>query len=79
VSITPTPDDLLTLAAIADMNHCSMRHARDVIVRLVGFPEEAPTSTPRNRLWIRIEVKAYSVHRKLRKPARIPQNRLQAA
>ena len=31
----------------------SMRHARDVIVKLPQFPDEAPTSTPRNRLWLR--------------------------
>lgn len=67
--------DLLTLADIAAMAHCSMRHARDVLVRLPGFPEEAPLSTPRNRLWLRSEVRAF-VHRK---PARIPHIRLQAA
>ena len=68
-------NDLMTLADIAELAHCSVRHARDVLVRLDGFPDEAPLSTPRNRLWIRAEVKAY-VHRK---PARIPQSRLQAA
>lgn len=52
-------DDLLTLEAIATMNHCSVRHARDVLVRLPGFPDEAPTSTPRNRLWLRTEIRAY--------------------
>jgi hypothetical protein len=55
-------NDLMTLAQIAEMAHCSMRHARDVLVRLPGFPEEAPLSTPRNRLWLRSEVRAY-VHR----------------
>ena len=59
-------NDLLTLADLAEMHHCTMRHARDVIVRLPGFPEEAPSSTPRNRLWLRSEVRAY-LHR--RKPA----------
>lgn len=67
--------DLMTLADIAEMNHCSMRHARDVLVRLPGFPPEAPTSTPRNRLWLRAEVRAF-VHRK---PARIPHATLKAA
>ncbi len=52
-------NDLLTLQDIADMHHCSIRHARDVIVRLPGFPAEAPTSTPRNRLWLRREVRAF--------------------
>lgn len=68
-------NDLMTLEDIASMNHCSMRHARDVLVKLPGFPDEAPTSTPRNRLWLRAEVRAF-VHRK---PARIPHIRLQAA
>lgn len=56
-------NDLLTLADIATMHHCSVRHARDVIVKLPGFPAEAPTSTPRNRLWLRVEVRAY-IHRR---------------
>ena len=68
-------NDLMTLADIAEMNHCSLRHARDVLVKLPGFPAEAPTSTPRNRLWLRAEVRSF-VHRK---PARIPHIRLQAA
>jgi hypothetical protein len=67
--------DLLTLEAIAEMNHCSMRHARDVLVKLPGFPDEAPTSTPRNRLWLRSEVRAF-IHRK---PAQIPHIGLRAA
>lgn len=68
-------NDLMTLEDIATMAHCSMRHARDVLVKLAGFPDEAPLSTPRNRLWLRSEVRAF-VHRK---PARIPHIRLQAA
>ena len=68
-------NDLMTLDDIAAMNKCSVRHARDVLVKLPGFPDEAPTSTPRNRLWLRSEVRAF-VHRK---PARIPQNVLRAA
>jgi hypothetical protein len=68
-------DDLMTLADIAAMNKCGERHARDVIVKLPGFPDEAPTSTPRNRLWLRTEVRAF-VHRK---PARIPHTGLRAA
>jgi hypothetical protein len=67
--------DLLTLADIAEMHRCSLRHARDVLVRLPGFPSEAPTSTPRNRLWIRAEVRAY-VHRR---PAQNSHMRLKAA
>lgn len=68
-------NDLMTLKDIAAMNHCSDKHARDVLVKLPGFPEEAPTSTPRNRLWLRAEVRAF-IHRK---PARIPHNTLRAA
>jgi hypothetical protein len=68
-------NDLLTLEDIAAMNRCSVRHARDVLVKLPGFPDEAPTSTPRNRLWLRSEVRAF-IHRK---PAQIPHNRLRAA
>jgi hypothetical protein len=68
-------NDLMTLEDIAQMHHCSLRHARDVLVKLPGFPDEAPTSTPRNRLWLRSEIRAF-VNRKV---ARIPHTRLQAA
>lgn len=68
-------NDLLTLDDIAAMNRCSVRHARDVLVKLPGFPPEAPTSTPRNRLWLRSEIRAY-LHRK---PAKIPHTGLQPA
>ena len=68
-------NDLLTLEDIALMHRCSLRHARDVLVKLPSFPLEAPTSTPRNRLWLRSEVRAF-IHRK---PAKIPHSTLQAA
>jgi len=68
-------NDLMTLDDIAQMHRCSVRHTRDVLVRLPGFPDEAPTSTPRNRLWLRSEVRAY-VHRK---SAQITHMRLKAA
>lgn len=68
-------NDLMTLEGIAEMHHCSVRHARDVLVRLPGFPDEAPTSTPRNRLWLKAEVRAYVN----RKPARNPHIGLRAA
>lgn len=51
--------ELLTLDEIAQMHRCTYRHARDVIVKLPGFPKEAPTSTPRNRVWVRTEVRAH--------------------
>ena len=68
-------NDLLTLEDIAEMHHCDTRRARDTIVKLPGFPLEAPTSTPRKRLWLRNEVRAFVS----RKPARITHNQLQAA
>ncbi len=68
-------NDLMTLEDIAQMHHCSMRHARDVLVKIPGFPDEAPTSTPRNRLWLRSEVRAFVS----RKVARIPHMALKAA
>jgi hypothetical protein len=68
-------NDLMTLEDLAEMNRCSVRHARDVLVKLPGFPAEAPTSTPRNRLWLRSEVRAF-IHRK---PAQITHMRLKAA
>lgn len=55
--------DLMTLDDIAQMHHCNIRHARDVIVKLPGFPREAPTSTPRNRVWVRAEVRAHVTRR----------------
>lgn len=68
----------MTLAEIAEMHHCGQRHARDVLVKLPGFPAEAPTSTPRNRLWLRSEVRAF-VHRKPARPAQISHIGLKAA
>ncbi len=56
-------DELLTLSELAELYRCSRRHARDVIVKQIGFPVIAPGSTPRNPLWLRVEVRAY-LHRK---------------
>jgi hypothetical protein len=63
-------DDLMTLDKIAEFYHCSVRHARDVVVRSVGFPEEAMGSSPRNRLWVRAEIRAYA-RRKYTQPTHI--------
>jgi hypothetical protein len=52
-------NELMRLEDIAQMHYCSLRHARDVLVKLPGFPKEAPTSTPRKRLWLRSEVFAF--------------------
>lgn len=68
-------NELMTLDDIAALYRCSVRHARDVIVKLPGFPQEAPGATQRNRLWVRAEVRAF-LHRR---PAPIPQPRLRAA
>lgn len=68
-------NDLLTLEDIAGMHRCDVRRARDVIVKLPGFPSEAPTSTQRKRLWLRSEVRAYIN----RKPAQIPHSMPQPA
>ena len=65
-------DELLTLSELADLYRCSRRHARDVIVKLVGFPEIAPGSTPRNPLWIRAEIRAF-IHRKATKTRTNPE------
>lgn len=59
---------LLTLQDIADLHQCEIRHARDVLVKLPGFPEQAPTSTPRHRLWVTQEVRDF-VNRVSRQPA----------
>lgn len=67
-------NDLLTLEDIATMHRCSIRHARDVIVRLPGFPAEAPTSTPRNRLWLRSEVRAFVNRKPVRSPSALSLN-----
>lgn len=56
-------DELLTLDDIAGMYRCTRRHARDVITKLVGFPQLAPGSTERKPLWLRVEVRAF-LHRK---------------
>ena len=64
-------DELLNLGDIASLYRCSRRHARDVITKLIGFPELAPGSTPRNPLWLRTEVRAF-LHRKAKKPAQNP-------
>lgn len=62
-------NDLMTLADIAEMHRCDVRRARDSIVRLPGFPQPAPTSTPHRRVWVRAEVRAFAT----RNPALLPQ------
>lgn len=67
-------DDLLTLSDIAELYRCSRRHARDVITKLIGFPEIAPGSTPRNPLWLRVEIRAF-LQRKAQKTRTNPESR----
>ena len=66
-------DDLLTLSDIAELYRCSRRHARDVITKLMGFPEIAPGSTPRNPLWLRVEIRAF-LQRKAQKTRTNPES-----
>ncbi|MEB0216328.1 MULTISPECIES: hypothetical protein [unclassified Undibacterium] len=66
--------ELMTLADIAEMHQCSIRHARDVVVKTPGFPAESPTSRVKHKLWIRAEVKAFVT----RKPAKFPHNTMNA-
>jgi hypothetical protein len=68
-------DDLMTLDEIAAAWKCSSRHARDVIVKQPGFPEPAPGSTQRHRVWLRKEVRGFA-HRR---SAQIPHVGLQPA
>ena len=56
---------LMTLEEIAEMHHCNVRRARDIVVRKQGFPPEAPTSCRSQRLWVRREVESFV----LREPA----------
>ena len=56
-------EPLMDLGNISELYRCSRRHARDVITKLIGFPEIAPGSTPRNPLWLQEDVRAF-LHRK---------------
>ena len=49
-------DELLTIQDIADLFRCNYRTARDVKVKLIGFPKPAPGSSLRIPLWLRSEV-----------------------
>lgn len=51
--------DLLTLKDIAGLWRCSLRHARDVLVKMPGFPAPAPGSRVRNRVWNREEIEEF--------------------
>lgn len=52
-------DELLTLQDIADLFRCTYRCARDVKVKMVGFPAPAPGSSQRIPLWLKSDVRAF--------------------
>lgn len=63
--------ELMNIEDIAMMWRCSVRHARDSLVKLPGFPPPAPGSGPKHRVWLAHEVRNFA-HRK-------PSRRLQTA
>lgn len=65
----------MTLQDIATMWKCSVRHARDVVVKQPGFPPTAPGSTTKHRVWLRKEVRDFA-HRR---PAQFPHDPREAA
>jgi len=67
--------ELLDLDDIAKLYRVSRRHARDVLVKQVGFPLPAPGSSPKIPLWSADEIRAYI----RRQPAKIPHNDPQPA
>lgn len=52
-------DELLTIQDIADLFRCNYRTARDIKVKLAGFPPPVPGSSPRIPLWLRSKVRAF--------------------
>ena len=52
-------DELLTIQDLANLFRCTYRCARDIKVKLVGFPKPAPGSSARIPLWLRSEVRAF--------------------
>jgi len=75
---TMTKPELLDLNDVAQLYKCSRRHARDVITKRNGWPDIAPASSPRNPLWLSIEVRAFLMrkqHKSRTNPAQV-ENRL---
>lgn len=52
-------EELLTLEDIADLYRCSYRHARDVITKMIGFPDPVPGATVRKPLWLSDSVRDF--------------------
>jgi hypothetical protein len=71
-------NDLMTIEQIAGMWHCSVRHARDVLVKSSGFPSPAPGSGPKHRVWVAKEVRDFAHRRTRQNPANDPQSRASA-
>ena len=69
-------DDLLTIQDIADLFRCNYRTARDVKVKLIGFPKPVPGSSPRIPLWLKSEVRAFLHGRPVRKNPASAESRL---
>lgn len=65
--------DLMNLDDIAAMYKCSRNYARDTLVRQPGFPDPAPGSTAKHRVWITHEVRSFA----MKLPAQIPFSALQ--
>lgn len=70
--------ELMTVEHIAKMWHCSTRHARDVIVKMPGFPAPAPGSGPKHRVWAAYEVRDFAFRRARHNPANDPESRASA-
>lgn len=59
-------NELMDLTDICTLYRCSRRHARDVVIKALGFPELAPGATSRNMLWLRTEVTAFVQRRHIK-------------
>jgi hypothetical protein len=55
--------DVITLEEIAQMHRCSLRHARERLVRIDGFPARIPGRHRQFPLWPRQEVLAFVTRR----------------
>lgn len=63
---------LLNIDDIAALWGVTRRHARDILVKTPGFPQEAPGSSVRQKRWAKDDVYAY-IHRKpAQNPREIP-------
>ena len=70
--------ELLTVEDIARIWRCSVRLARDVLVKSDGFPPPAPGSGPKHRVWVAQEISDFAYRRTRQNPANDPQSRASA-